>query len=207
MLGPQENTTDLTQLARTGNRQAFQVLALKHYDRLIAFIAPRLPLPFRRVISAEDVLQETLRQALRDIHQFERRGDTAFYVWLRQIARHTILDLIRVEEAGKRDCRRIASPQALDTDNPFGLLELAIGREGTPSGEAARREAAQALKTALLRLKKGYRDALLLRYFDGLSVQETATKMKCSIGTVMMACLRGVKELRRWLGSRSRYLR
>lgn len=56
------------------------------------------------------------------------------------------------------------------------------------------------LRTALAALPPRQRAAVILRYYDELSVRETAEVLQCSAGTVKSQTARGLAALRRTLG-------
>jgi RNA polymerase sigma-70 factor (sigma-E family) len=56
------------------------------------------------------------------------------------------------------------------------------------------------LMAALAELPPGRRAVLVLRYFDELSVEETATTLEVSVGTVKSQTARGLQTLRAALG-------
>ena len=51
--------SDLVQQAVSGDREALERLLLLHYDRLARRIARRMPASLRRVMSEEDIIQQT----------------------------------------------------------------------------------------------------------------------------------------------------
>ncbi|WP_033342017.1 SigE family RNA polymerase sigma factor [Catenuloplanes japonicus] len=55
------------------------------------------------------------------------------------------------------------------------------------------------LTAALQTLPKGRRAAIVLRYIEGLSVEETADMLGCSTGNVKSQCSRGLSALRELL--------
>ena len=55
------------------------------------------------------------------------------------------------------------------------------------------------LREALARLPAGQRAAVVLRHWAGLTVEETALDMNCSVGTVKSQTARGVARLREQL--------
>ena len=57
------------------------------------------------------------------------------------------------------------------------------------------------LRTALLKIPKGRRAVLVLRYWADLSVEQVAQVLGCSIGTVKSQTARGLADLRAVLGS------
>jgi RNA polymerase sigma-70 factor (sigma-E family) len=57
------------------------------------------------------------------------------------------------------------------------------------------------LRTALLKIPKGRRAVLVLRYWADLSVEQVAQVLGCSTGTVKSQTARGLADLRAVLGS------
>ena len=62
-------------------------------------------------------------------------------------------------------------------------------------------EERDSLMTALRSVPKGQRAVLVLRYFEDLSVEETAAALGCSTGNVKSQCARGLAALRGVLGA------
>ncbi len=56
-----------------------------------------------------------------------------------------------------------------------------------------------AVRAALMRLTERQRTAILLRYLEDLSVEQTADLMSCSAGTVKKLTARGLVGLRAWV--------
>ena len=50
---------DLVNLAKSGDRVALGRLLLAHYDRLSRHLLPKLPPTLNRVVSVDDLLQQT----------------------------------------------------------------------------------------------------------------------------------------------------
>jgi RNA polymerase sigma-70 factor (ECF subfamily) len=69
-----------------------------------------------------------------------------------------------------------------------------------PDGTLLGNETTAAIESALRKLPLRQRQAFLLRAWEGLSVEETATAMGCSGGSVKMHYSRAVHALRGMLG-------
>ncbi len=195
---------DLTARAVTGDEDAIIRLLWCHYDRLAAHIAPQLPESLRGAVAVEDILQETFIKAWRAIGRFKAQGANSFFAWLAQIAKNTLLDNIKAQRRVKRGRRRIVadrSPSSVAT-----LLEVLACDERTPSRVVRRREVEQALRVAMAGLKNEYRQALQLRYMEGLAVDVAAARMNRTEGALHMLCHRAIEKLRKTMGSASKYL-
>jgi RNA polymerase sigma-70 factor (sigma-E family) len=127
---------------------------------------------------AEDLVQEAfLRLAGRFLHV---RNRAAFEAYLRR----TVVNLANSHH------RRTRSERST-------LARSAALREPEPSqpdpGET------DALKRALLRLPPRQRTAIVLRFYEDLSEQQTADAMRCAVGTVKSLVSRGMDSLRTYL--------
>jgi RNA polymerase sigma-70 factor (subfamily 1) len=198
--------SELIARAIAGDSAAAQELLLLHYDRLSSRLSVGLPSDLQGTLSVEDVLQEAFTDAVRGISTFVPRGEGAFFAWLATIADHRLLDLIRAARAVKRGGGRSpVGPAGGEASTVGDLLALLAAEDHTPSRSVAGHEAAAAVQSALSGLKDEYRDVLRLRYFDGLSVSETAARMGRSESAIHMLCHRAVAQLRDVLGSASQY--
>ncbi len=206
-MGPEESESRLIALAKAGDTSALERLLVAHYDRLATEVAHGLPDRFRALVSADDVLQETFVVAFREIRHFEPTSPDAFHRWLATIAKHRLLDLVKAQRAAKRGGGRAAIGDARRSpeESLVGLLELLQVNERTPSRSVAAHEAIRAIQAGLAELKDDYREALRLRYLEGLPVAETAARMQRTEHAVHMLCHRGLEQLREALGRSSKF--
>ncbi len=126
---------------------------------------------------AEDVAQEAFLKAFRDLGNF--RGESKFSTWLITIT---------LNEARRR-LRRQATVrmESLDEDaEEGGRVSPALLRDWReiPSEALERREIRALLQEAIAHLSPIYREVLVLRDVEELSVEETAGTLAISIATV-----------------------
>jgi RNA polymerase sigma-70 factor, ECF subfamily len=171
-------TRTLCEQARAGDRQAYERLFALHADRALIFIRARLGPKLREKVESMDVLQDALLDAHRDFAQFEYTDDAAFTRWLCRIIENRIRDLGDYHAAKKRQ------PIDLPRSNGTG-----------PVTALARKENIETIARALDALSEEHREVLLLRYFQGLSAEETATRMDRSAGAVRKLAARALAEL------------
>jgi RNA polymerase sigma-70 factor (ECF subfamily) len=127
---------------------------------------------------ADDLYVRTLEAAV--AHIAEQRGP-GFGAWLRAIC----LNLHR------SDLRRRDQPV------PAGALHEALADEAPSPLEATiARADAETVRAALLRLPERCRDAVLLRYWEGLSHQEIAAALGVAEGTAKSILFRAREQLR-----------
>lgn len=123
---------------------------------------------------AEDITAEVFAAAFSALPRF--RHECSPRVWLLGIARRRIVNSLR---RGKH--RPSSLSQFHDTaDELAGLLEANAPQSDGPSTTLERYEARQAIRQILEGLKEDQREALLLKYVEGLSMREIALVMKRS---------------------------
>jgi RNA polymerase sigma-70 factor (ECF subfamily) len=133
---------------------------------------------------AEDLLQETLLEAVKSARAF--RGDAALSTWLCAIARRRLArhyDAERKAEAARRGLRALA-------DTP--------GEDSDALGDLDRRDE---VIRALGRLSPLHRQVLVLKYLDGLPVEQVASQLGRTRVQVQSLLQRAREGLRRELGA------
>uniref|UniRef100_A0A7C4LIK9 Sigma-70 family RNA polymerase sigma factor n=1 Tax=Schlesneria paludicola TaxID=360056 RepID=A0A7C4LIK9_9PLAN len=164
--------------AKQGDRSAYEQLFALHVDQLLVFIRVRLGAGLAAKIELEDVLQETYLAAHRSFDQFEYTEDGAFLKWLCRIVENRLRDWHDHFAAQKRQ------PVDVPRSSPTG-----------PATALGRVEDRERIEQALQRLEPDHRLVLLLRYFEGLSAEETAERMARSPGAVRKLAARALIEL------------
>jgi RNA polymerase sigma-70 factor (ECF subfamily) len=187
---------DLVQKATLGQRAALESLLLAHASRLARHIAHKLSESRPRIVDVDDVLQETLTQAIRDVHTCKAETEAGFAAWLNSVADHRLHDMLRGLRRKKRGGRTQQPAGQEATSGWLELLDLIADAKQTPSQSAARREAAAAIQIAVAGLPDDQRNAIRLRYLDGKSVHEAAEEMQRSPGAVKGLIHRARQALR-----------
>ena len=170
---------ELARSAADGDGSAFAELVRRHAPRVRALCAAALA----NASEAEDAAQETFLKAHRALPRFT--GDASFGTWLHRIAVNQCLDMLRA--AGRRR-----------SDSLDGMLELdanALGRVLSEPSPAKALEDRDTVNRLLARLNPEQRLALTLREADGLSYEEIAKAMSCSLDSVKARIRRARAEL------------
>ncbi|MFZ0273931.1 MAG: sigma-70 family RNA polymerase sigma factor [Acidobacteriaceae bacterium] len=126
---------------------------------------------------AEDVAQEAFLKAFRDLASF--RGESKFSTWLISIT---------LNEARRR-LRRQSTVRMESLDEPpeeGGKVSPALLRDWReiPSEALERREVRALLQSAIEHLSPLYREVLVMRDIEELSIEETAGTLAISISSV-----------------------
>jgi len=118
---------------------------------------------------AEDVVQQSILRAFSHLRQFRR--EASFKTWLCAIAMNEVVHLQRGRGARFRPVR----------DYYFAGL---ADPSSSPHMQCERRENAEQLRRALIRLPEKYRLMIELRDLRELSVAETASSLSVSVSVV-----------------------
>lgn len=198
---------ELLALALAGDGAALTALLTASYAPLRNYVAGKTPKALQGVVDADDIVQETHIEVFRRIGAFEVRGPDAFERWLRVIALSRLRNALKRQRAAKRGGGRVAltAPANLH-ESIVALLDVIAVHERTPSRSMARREAGQAVQTALGQLTDDHRQAVQLVYLEGASAAEAAARMGRSEHAIHHLCHKARGRLRELLKSRARYL-
>jgi RNA polymerase sigma-70 factor, ECF subfamily len=174
---------DVMQLVRRGDARAFEVIYERHS-------AAAYSLAYRMMgtrAGAEDVTQEAFLSMWRSGARYDRaRGSVR--TWVLGIVHHRAIDALR--RATVHDRRRAGDE---------GIEERFEARERTDA-EAARREEAGAVRSALATLPPDQVQVLELAYFGGFTHTEIADLLDAPVGTVKGRMRLGLKKMRAQLG-------
>ncbi|HEY3357677.1 MAG TPA: sigma-70 family RNA polymerase sigma factor [Polyangia bacterium] len=163
----------LIEPARQGDKEAFRLL-VERYQKRVYGIA------YGMVFNADDAL-DISQEAFIRVHRYlgSFQGTSSFYTWLYRIVVNLCVDHLRHR----------AHDAGVDYDDT--LLHEADGTGAQPAPlrdpqrAAVDRELGEQLERAMQTLSPIHRAVLNLREVDGLSYQEMAKVMGCSVGTIM----------------------
>jgi len=184
------STHDLVQRVKAGDSQAFAGLFVKYESRLAVLIHYKLGQDLRRLVDVDDVLQETLMRAYRDIGGFQYRSPGAFMSWLARIAEHVIMDLARSQGRQKREAEMV---RFRSDSNPGGSEPV---DSMTPSRIFRENEALVRLIEQLDELPEDYRNVILLAKVEGLTTAALAERLGKSREATSLLLHRAIKRLR-----------
>ena len=174
----EHDEAELISLCQRGNQEALkQVFDL--YNRKVYRVAYGV---LRHREEALDIVQEVFIKLFRSIKNF--KGESRLSTYLYRMAVNTAIDHVR--KAGKP----IAS--SLEGEEGFQPAEEP---EKRPDRIFLYKELEGKVNEALGKVPADQRMALILREVEGLSYQEIADSMKCSIGTVMSRLHYGRKRM------------
>ena len=135
---------------------------------------------------AEDLFQETWIRVL--IRGSQYNGKARFDTWLFTIARNLVIDLSRKRTMASLD----EMSEVNGEDRPF---EIAIDAPSLLEQFESREDRAE-VGEVLLKLDSTYREVLVLRFYEELSLDEIAGVTKAPLSTVKSRLYRGLAALK-----------
>lgn len=156
---------------------AFEEL-MRRYERLVFKVAVSFT---RERQGALDIVQNVFLKAFRGLDRLQ--VDSNFRAWLMRIATNESINWTR--RHGRHQGHA-----------PVEAIAEAIAGGDDPAEDLRRQEEQARLLEGLEGLMPRYRQALSLRYFQGMRLREIAELLDCSENVVKQLLFRGVRALR-----------
>lgn len=168
--------------ARSGDTAAFGELVERHQEKAIGLAYTVV----RNFEDARDIAQDAFVKAHAALGRFESRSK--FTTWLYRIVTNQALDFLR-----KR--REV-------TQEDMSIFETVADTSASMEEMLRDQEMKNALTEAVSRLPENQRKAVTLRYFAGLSVEDTADSMNIATGTVKATCFQAIGNLKKFFSEK-----
>ena len=169
----------------------------RHRERLTQLVRFRMPTALLDCMEPSDVVQETFFEATRRVDEYLRKPSVPFYLWLRFLALQKIVQLMRRQQAMKRDVRRERRVESYAAGSSSANLVDKLFDSGTsPSGALQRKEGVEEVLRLLGGLSKEDRDILELRHFEDLSNVEAAEVLGITPVAARSRYCRGLQRLK-----------
>jgi RNA polymerase sigma-70 factor (ECF subfamily) len=182
-----------------GDGEALAGLFEHYRGRLEQMVRLRLDRRLQGRLDPADVLQEAYLDVARRFREYAANPALPFFVWLRLLTGQRLVDLHRQHLGAKmRDAglevslHRGAMPRA----SSASLAELLLGRLTTASRAAIRAETQLRVQEALNAMDPMDREVLVLRHFEMLSNDETATVLGLKPSAASNRHIRALRRLK-----------
>jgi RNA polymerase sigma-70 factor (ECF subfamily) len=176
---------------KRGEAAAFETLIADHSGEIYGLL-------FRLTENSEearDLTQETFLRAFQNIDRF--RGEADLRTWIYRIAINQARNRWRWWRRRRRDVT--VSLDATQGQSRQPLIETLSESNENPEQQTLAHEREVALRSALRKLSRAYRETVVLRDIEGFSYEEIATTLGINVGTVKSRLARGRHELRKRL--------
>lgn len=187
---------------RAGDRHALTELLALRRPQLLAFIARSMSDALRARLEPQDILQEVSLSALNSLPELAA-SDRDPFRWLCRLAERRIIDAHRkLIGSKKRSSRReVPLQHAADQTGAGEFIDLLVASITSPSQAFSRQHRELQLQQAFEQLPLDCREALRLRYVEGLPSKAIAARLGKSDGAVRVMLTRSVNRLRAILGA------
>ena len=180
--------SELVTELQAGSETAFDWLVTHYHGPVYNLILSMLG----DTSDAADGTQEVFLKAFRGIRCF--RQGSSLKTWLYRIA---IREALNHKRWFKRHLQKNIS---IDAEPQEGHHAIEIeDLSATPFDQLAAHEIQHAVQQALQEIPQVFRGAVILRDLEGLSYEEIAEVLECSVGTVKSRILRGRRALKELL--------
>jgi RNA polymerase sigma-70 factor (ECF subfamily) len=166
---------ELIRLTLEGQTECFTELMDRHLGAIRSCIGFML----RGNGADDDVAQEVVLKAWRFLSAF--RAESSFRTWLTRVAINEVRQFERRERASR-----------FQELSDFDVLAT---RDESPHEHFARTQRAKAVREVVNSLPVKYREVVMLRELDELSLHEIADRLRCTIPAVKSRLFRGRKML------------
>jgi len=181
---------ELIQRICNGEKEEFYVL-VHPYERAVYSIAMSI---LQNSADAEEVAQEAILKAFSHLRSF--RGEAKFSTWLIQIALNEARLRLRRD---RRHLHESLDDRLIDGQREKTFKEFADLRR-VPSDALERKELRHALQRCLESLPPKYREVLVLRDIQHLTIREVSEILRITEGSVKTRLLRARLQMREALG-------
>jgi RNA polymerase sigma-70 factor (ECF subfamily) len=204
MAANSSDIADLLTQAAAGDPMSWAELMKRYRLRLRRMVSFRMDPRLQGRVDPSDVVQDVCLEAWQHLGSYVKQPDTAFFLWLRAVAGHTLLDLHRHHlGAQMRDARREVSlyQGSMPGATSAALAAQLLGHLTRPSEAAVRAERKVQLQTALNAMDPIDREVLALRHFEQLNVSEAAAVLGIKEKAAGMRYVRALRRLKEILTS------
>jgi len=174
--------TEMISRCQQGDQEALKEIFDKYHKKVYRIAYGVV----RQREEALDIVQEVFIKLFHSIKNF--KGRSHFYTYLYRMVMNTAIDHAR--KTGK---------QAISSLDQEGSFQPSDDLEKGPERILLQKELEERVKSAMDKLPAEQRAALIFRDVEGLSYQEMAEAMGCSIGTVMSRLHYGRKRIQELL--------
>jgi RNA polymerase sigma-70 factor, ECF subfamily len=152
-----------------------------------------------------DVVQITFLEATRDFDHF--RGDSveSLLAWLRNILRNNVATAHQHHLAAqKRSARKEVTLRVSSESggSSLGMQDMVPSESSSPSQRMMRDEASVVLATCMEQLPATQREAIRMRYLEGMSLKQISERIEKSEMAVAGLLKRGLRTLREEMANR-----
>lgn len=173
-----DETGQLVARAKSGDVEALNVLFARYHQLMVELARRKIGARLRLKEEPDDLAQTTFREATRDFHNYEYRGEGSLVRWLVQILQNKIRDKAEYYAATKRDVGRERGMEIAPDNDADSVRTLEPpSKDLSVTMQIARGENFEFLRKALEELTPEHRQAITLVFFEGRQLRDAGEVM------------------------------
>ena len=169
----------------TGNVAAFEVLVLRHKDKLYTSIFFLV----KDKYLAEDIFQDVFIRIIDTIKGGRYTEEGKFLPWAMRIAHNLCVDHFR----------KVKRTPTIKTGDDQDIFEVLNFTEESAETKMMKKQSYNRVKDMLDQLPEDQREVIILRHYADMSFKEIATVTNCSINTALGRMRYGLINLRKMM--------
>ena len=182
--------------ATGGEENPIEAVLIQARPRICRLVRTRIPDSLKRRVDVEDIVQETFAVAARRFDEYRQTRSVPVMVWLRGLAIERLIEATRRHQnAAQRSVRREVEARDWLNQSSMDLLQRWAVDSATPSRVVADQQRNEAIRRALTELPQRYREILVLRFFESLTIAEAAATLGCSVANAKVLQFRAIGKL------------
>jgi RNA polymerase sigma-70 factor (ECF subfamily) len=162
---------DLIKSYLSGNEAAFEILILKHKDKVFAFILSKI----KNYNLAHDVFQDTFIKVINSLKKGKYNEEGKFVPWVMRIAHNLVIDHFRMQ----KKTRSIAPTK------DFDIFDVISDNDKNAEENMIDEQISSDVRKLIEELPEDQKEVLKMRYYRELSFKEIAEITEVSINTAL----------------------
>ena len=162
---------DLIKLYLSGDETAFEILILKHKDKVFAFILSKI----KNYNLAHDIFQDTFIKVINSLKKGKYNEEGKFVPWVMRIAHNLVIDHFRMQ----KKTRSIAPTK------DFDIFDVISDNEKNAEENMIDDQISSDVRKLIENLPEDQKEVLKMRYYRDLSFKEIAEITDVSINTAL----------------------
>lgn len=194
-----EQTVDLIERARSGDKRALNDLLSRHRDRLRRMVEMRLDSRLQGRVDASDVLQDAYLDVSTRLDEYLRDPKLPLFLWLRLVVGDRLMKVHRHHLGAQMRAAGLEVSLyrgGLPAASSAALAAQLLGKHTSPTQAAVRVERMLRLQEALNTVDAMDREVLSLRHFEELTFAETAQVLGIEESAATKRYFRALKRLK-----------
>jgi RNA polymerase sigma-70 factor (ECF subfamily) len=191
---PPDADADFLRASQAGNAAALAGLLAAHRPYLRHIAGVRFDDRLRGRLDESDVVQDALAEAVRRAPEFATARPLPVRLWLRRL----LLDALVAAQRRHLAAHGRAAGREIDLSagSVIAVADRLLANSPSPASEAARRERAALVRTALDTLAADDREVIVLRAFESQNTADTAAVLGVTAEAASKRFVRAMERLR-----------